>query len=416
MHCNQTLEPLKWIRVCPFHHHDHTLGSCMFVMCVLISCLTVVLSTQVSIGARQKFLGIAIFLNLYLINPMPKWVFAGLFLEVFLVYHVIKLAQLTLIEKRRLLLFPHLVFLIIVYIPERYHKIDKASEDRTYIEFEQMAYTHFDLLAQDKSNFPLPEAQQDSLIKYFDDAKKVEPGFMIGFSSDYLMWGPANNLITDFYKSNYDSIGRFYKTLNSELVSKYPVGLAKSILKQLYIFYVPNHYAHKKLCNYPNTKVIYNSTTSQLNFFDHILNSRLEELHVKSPDLPSYFLSPRYAADIGKSGITYTEKLPFPFRDTFIFYRWFDHIYLLIMLFFFATLIYRGQCFEINAVSLFYLLIFIYSSTIAIVHTFDVDRFIVTVYPFNLVTTFMAATYLGEAWLEKLLQIILPQTKQEIPN
>ena len=389
---------------------------CMFVMCVLISCLTVVLSTQVSIGTRQKFLGIAIFVNLYLINPMPKWVFAGLFLEVFLVYHIIKLARLSVIEKRRLLLLPHLAFLIIVYIPERYHKIDKASEDRTYIEFEQMAYTHFDLLAQDKSNFPLPAAQQDSLIKYFDDAKKVEPGFMIGFSSDNLMWGPANDLITDFYKSNYDSLGRFYKTLNWKLVTKYPTGLAQSILKQLYIFYIPNHYARKKLCNYPHTQILYASTTSQLSFFDQTLSSRLQELHVKNPDLSSWFLAPRYTDSIDKSGITYSEHLPYLFQDTFIFYRWFDHIYLVVMLLFFATLIYRGQFFASNEVSLLYLLIFVYACTIAIVHTFDVDRFIVTVYPFNLVATFMAATYLGAAWLEKLLQIILPETKQEILN
>jgi hypothetical protein len=132
---------------------------CMFVMCVLIFCLTVAFSNQVSASTRQKFLGAAIFVNLYLINPMPKWVFAGLFLEGLLVYRVIKLAQLTTIEKRRLLLFPHLAFLILVYIPEQYHEIGKASDDRVYIEFEQMAYTHFDLLARDKSNFPLPEAR-----------------------------------------------------------------------------------------------------------------------------------------------------------------------------------------------------------------------------------------------------------------
>ena len=86
------------------------------------------------------------------------------------------------------------------------------------------------------------------------------------------------------------------------------------------------------------------------------------------------------------------------------------------MLLFFATIIYRGQLFAPNLVSLLYLLIFIYACTIAIVHTFDVDRFIVTIYPFNLVTTFMATTYVGAAWIEKLLQIILPQTKQKILN
>jgi hypothetical protein len=389
---------------------------CMFVMCILIFCLTVVFSNYVSVSTRQKFLGAAIFVNLYLINPMPKWVFAGLFLEAFLVYRAIKFAQLTAIQKRRLLLLPHLAFLVLVYIPEQYHKIDKASEDRTYIEFEQMAYTHFDLLVRNKSNFPLPAAQQDSLVKYFHEAANVEPGFLIGFSSDNLMWGPANNLITDFYKGDYDSIGHFYKTLNYELVTRYPIGLTKSILKQLYIFYVPNHYAHKKLCNYPNTRVIYRSTTSQLDFFDHMLSSKLEELHIKNPNLPAYLLSPRYALNIDKSDITYTEKSPIFFHDTFIFYRWFDHIYLLVMLLFFALLIYRGQFFKPNVVSLLYLLIFIYACTIAIVHTFDVDRFIVTIYPFNLVTTFMATAYIASAGLERLSQMLNPQIATEFLN
>jgi hypothetical protein len=142
----------------------------------------------------------------------------------------------------------------------------------------------------------------------------------------------------------------------------------------------------------------------------------LEELHIHNPDLPSYFLAPRYPASIDESGITFNERLPFLFHDTFIFYRWFDHIYLLIMLLFFATLIYRGQFFTLNIVSLLYVLIFIYACTIAIVHTFDVDRFIVTIYPFNLVTTFMAVVYIGAACLEKLLQIATPQTKQQILN
>jgi len=384
---------------------------CIFVMCVLIFCVTGALYSHMGIKTKALLTGAALFVNLYLIYPMPKWIFVGPALEVVLLLQGVRLYQLPKSWKYALILMPLLLFIVLVYVPEHIHKIDRPSEDRTYIEYEQMAYTHFDLLARDKSNFPVPAPVQDSLVQYYDEAHQAEPGFLIGFNSDRLMWGKASDLVNGYYKNNYDSIGHFYKVLNFKLATKYPVSLAISILKQLGIFYFPTHYAHKNLCNYPNTKILYNSTRALLPQLDSSLVIRLRP-YPPNPDLPSYFLSPRYPANMEQAGVTVNEKLPFVLTEMFWFFRWFDHIFLFVMCSFFITRYFTGRLKQLNLVGLFYLCIFIYACTIAIVHSFDIDRFIVTIFPFILVTTFMAMAEVGEEWLDWTLPFILKRLKK----
>ncbi len=383
---------------------------CIFVMCVLISCLTVALSAHVSNNTRRLFLGICIYVNLFLIVPMPKWVFAGAFMEVFLVYKALKFTSVTVQQRRRLLLVPHLAYLLLVYAPEKYYKIDQPYEDRTNIEFEQMAYTHFDLLTRDKSNFQVSPSMQDSLMQCFHEAQKAEPGFLIGFGSDYLMWGRASELVNSYYKNNYDSIGRFYRHLNYVLVTKYPLALTVSIIRQLGIYYLPTHYAHKNFCNYPNTQILYNGTKATLGSFDKSLAIKLQALSANMSDFDSYRLDTHYPAAMEQSGVCITEQLPFVLPNTFWFFRWFDHIFLFVMCSFFIMQYINGRLFTLNLVALLYVCIFIYACTIAIVHTFDVDRFIVTVLPFNLVTTFMAMAFVGRQWLDIALQLVTKLT------
>ena len=67
------------------------------------------------------------------------------------------------------------------------------------------------------------------------------------------------------------------------------------------------------------------------------------------------------------------------------------------MMGYFMIRAYKSRLFKINIITFFYIIIFIYVVTIAIVHTFDVNRFITTINPFILITTFMALVY-DMAW------------------
>ncbi len=67
------------------------------------------------------------------------------------------------------------------------------------------------------------------------------------------------------------------------------------------------------------------------------------------------------------------------------------------MLLFFVVRAMKRELLQADTVSILYLIIFVYVLTVSIVHTFDVNRFISTIYPFILVTTFMAIIYIVQS-------------------
>ena len=92
-----------------------------------------------------------------------------------------------------------------------------------------MVFTHFDLLAKDKNNFKLTQPLNDSLVSYYESSKSIEPDFLIGFSSDYLMWGDADIMITEYFNSDYSKLYPYFVSLNYTLATKYPLQLLQSI-------------------------------------------------------------------------------------------------------------------------------------------------------------------------------------------
>jgi hypothetical protein len=84
----------------------------------------------------------------------------------------------------------------------------------------------------------------------------------------------------------------------------------------------------------------------------------------------------------------------------------FDYVFLLSMVIFFAIRAYQRKLANAHIVGLLYLLIAVYVVTIGIVHTFDIVRFIDTIYPFLLVSTFMALAYIIDFFITIMMQQI----------
>jgi hypothetical protein len=373
------------------------------LMCFLIYCITIIFSSVNNSSRRLTFIAIAIFVNLFLAAIMPKWMFAAMLLEVMLIYWVIKILSIPKRSTMKILAVPHLIYFILIFLPERINKIDSPEEDRLYIEYKQMAYTHFDLLIADKSNFPAP--LQDSMVKYFQEAQAAEPNFLIGFSSDELMWGKANEVLDNYFNKNYDSLTCFYRGLNWKLATKYPFGLTWQIMKQLGAFYIPNSRVHKDLYHDPNFHLVYEGTLNMVNRFDSDLignlGNRPDDIMNKAPE---YFLSPLYPPTLEQAGIRNVRDFPLLFKGGFEFFRWFDFIFLSIMVLNIFILIYKKELMQYNLIVLMYALIFLYALTIAIVHSFDINRFITTIYPFLLISTFMGVAHIGKEILRFILQ------------
>jgi hypothetical protein len=304
---------------------------------------------------------------------------------------------------------PHLLYLLLVWLPETTHKSDLKSEDRTYIEFEQMAYTHFDLLAQDKTNFGLNPALQDSLMECFKTAAR--PTYLIKFSNDELMWGKASALIAKYYNNNYDSMERYYIALNTKLLTKYPIGLTAEISKQVLAFYVPNYVIHKDLFNCVDFAFSFNENTRIMNRIEPVV---IDYANMPSPpgwkpscDLGTlekgYRIVPGYPSTFSHAQVHNINRLPLIFTQRFWFYRFFSPLFLAVMLIFFAIRMYKRKLLQLHIISLIYLLIFIYVLTVAIVHTFDCTRFVITIYPFLLAGTCMATVYVTDFILNKAI-------------
>lgn len=381
----------------------------MFLMCVLIFCLTVVFSDALNPKASGLFLAVTIFLNLYLIIPMPKMLFAAAFLEIVLIYKLIKQPWHSRKRKGWMLAVPHVLYFVMGPLQEMTHKIDLPSEDRTFIEMKQMAFTHFKILASDKNNFEVAESLRDSLVKFFHEAELAESDFFLGFDSDYLMWGKASDAIDSYFHDNHDSIENFYFNLNVKLATKYPLQLTKEILRQLGAFYIPNKVVHKELYNnrlwwedceltLAMASSLDSTLDSFLRYFPNNNVRHIQRLSLKYPPIEQFR--------------TYDpEQLPMPFRRPFLFYRWFDYIFILAMLSFFAVRFYERKGLEIHIVGILYAVIALYASVIAVVHTFDINRFVTTIYPFLLVTTCMALAYIVQQPLSIIGQKILGYLK-----
>jgi hypothetical protein len=350
--------------------------------------------------SRSVLLGAAMFMNLYLINPMPKCIFANIFTDLILIWLVINFAELKKRAKVYLILIPHLLYVLLVAIPEYTHTVNAPNEDRVFIEYEQMAFTHFDLLSQDKTNFNITPQVQDSIIRFFNESKINSPYLLIGFNSDYLMWSSVNYMIRDHYHANYDSIGAFYKHLNYVLVTKYPWQLSREICKQTIAFYLPNKTIHKELFNVDDIRDRFELTIklakdAEPGFYNDNYLWQKEHHQFISQDL----FSAQYPASLSDDESINFSQLPFQFNTNFAFYYYFDYIFLLAMILFFVVRIIEGKFFSWDLITLLYAYIAVYVITISIVHTFDIGRFVITIYPFLLLVTFFALTYIVDVVL-----------------
>ena len=366
---------------------------CMFLMCVLIYCLTAGLTGYDKPKTMMGFLSAAIFVNLYLSHPMTKFIFVSLVLELILVAKLMRSAPGWRQGKLLLILLPHALYVLLVLGPEIRYKTERPFQNRVYIEYEQMVYTHFDLLMKDRSDFDLPGPAEDSLLLYFHGSQIDQANTLTGFSNDYLMFGRASGIIDEYYHYNYDSIGHLYRHLCYILATKYPIALAREICAEVTAFYIPNKIIHKDLFSY---YFDYSGLKDQIRQSDEHLAESLHYINGQGVD-PGFLLLPHYQSQESVKGIIQFEQLPLLFGQNFFFYRWFDEIFIVAMLLFFLLKAMKRELLKVDTVSILYLIIFIYVLTVSIVHTFDVNRFIATIYPFILITTFMAIIYIGQS-------------------
>lgn len=379
---------------------------CMCIMSEIICFMILGLAGGLRHRTAMIMLSIAIFLNLYLVNPLPKWIFVSVFLELVLLYRILVVADLSRKAKGLLTGVPHLLFILLIVVPEAHFKIDNPNEDRIYIEYQQMVYTHFDLLARDKTNFGMTPALQDSMMECYNKSKEhAYP--LIGFQSDDLMWGRANNLIDQYFDHNYDSMGRYFIHLNRLLVTKYPLALSREIGKQVVAFYFSCEYVKKDLYGYYDVASTYPSNVDVMHQFDKNLPDRLNDYrdnyHPSADNRPkAYLLAPRYPASVAKGSSYDIERLPLLFSRSFIFFRHFHSLFILALFSFFLLRLYQRQLFQLHIITVLYVAMFVYVVTISIVHTFDIERFTTTIYPLILITPLLAIGYVGDFVLSRL--------------
>ena len=159
------------------------------------------------------------------------------------------------------------------------------------------------------------------------------------------------------------------------------MGLTVEICKQIGAFYFPNKFIHKELLFYYFDPDLHER---ELYYFDTLLAQKLDH-----PVDSGFLLTPRYGRLANLTGVGRYEQLPFLFGGYYLFQGWFDKIFITALLLFIGILLYRRRLFSHKLILVFHLAIFIYVMTIAIVHTFDIERFIITIYPFLLIATSM---------------------------
>lgn len=365
----------------------------MALMCVLLFCIVLLFVYLDNAKLVTLLVLFTFFLNLYLAVILTKWIFATFFLELILLYLLFFKLPLRLATKLFVLVVSHGLYFLIGVLPERIHTIDHPSQDRVLISLQQMAFTHFDLLAKDKSNFSLSPALQDSMLVAFEEAKLVEPNFLIGFSSDYLMWGKTAQQIVTYFEDDYSRVKQFYVELNWTLFLKYPLELAGSIAKQVWHFFVPNDIVQKRLFVFYDLPISYSGTLEIMQRFDKdIFNSHENWLHTTDPNAPLTKLnfSNQFPTTFEMSGIARFEQLPLvPFQNSF--YHWFDTIFFL-MLCVVVTyiLVFRPKSKLMWLWLLMLSLLFVYVLTVGIVHSFDITRFSFMALPFLFFLLFLS--------------------------
>ena len=97
--------------------------------------------------------------------------------------------------------------------------------------------------------------------------------------------------------------------------------------------------------------------------------------------------------------------MPLLFGQYFIFYRFFDLLFIVVMITFFAVRIYERRLFQLHIITVLHVLMAMYVLTVGIVHTFDIDRFITTIYPFILMIAMMSIVYIGHFCLIKFMEL-----------
>lgn len=329
--------------------------------------------------------------NLYLSSLLTKWIFAAFALDLLLLYNFVwRNNAISIIQKVSITLVPHIFYLLLVVMPESKYQVDSPFENRSYISIKQMVFTHFDLLAKDKNNFNLTPALNDSLMSYYDLSKKVEPGFLIGFSSDYLMWGEADNLIAEHFSSDYHKLYSYFASLNYTLATKYPLQLIRSITIQLYAFFVPNHYVTKGLGTTLHLEPTYAGTVFMVNRFDKDFAYKLRKNNLPDPNLS---LARLYPENIFMTRLT--EIAPFVSKQTLLhsFYYYFDWLFFLSCALYIVVKSLSSDRFVLCPLLVILLLLLIYACTVGTVHTFDITRFSFTVFPLLIAFPFMLALF-----------------------
>lgn len=334
---------------------------------------------------------IVVCINLYLSSLLTKWIFSAFALDLLLLYFFVwRNLFISKTQKVCISLVPHIFYLLIVVIPESKYPVDSPFENRSYISLKQMVFTHFDLLAKDKNNFKLTQPLNDSLVGYYESSKSIEPDFLIGFSSDYLMWGDADIMITEYFNSDYSKLYPYFVSLNYTLATKYPLQLLQSISIQLYAFFIPNQYVTKGLEITLHLEPTYTGTVFMVNRFDGDIAFKLRKSNFYDCKMR---LARWYPENIFKTRLNEIE--PFVSEQTLLhsFYYYFDWLFFLSCALFIVVKSFSGNRFVLCPLAVVLFLLLIYACTVGTVHTFDITRFSFTVFPLLIAFPFMLALF-----------------------
>jgi hypothetical protein len=374
-------------------YYEHFIGpECysMFLESILVLSLSAAMFYRK--GLRHEiFLMLFIFLNLFISNPMPKFFLASIATEICVFVWLLKSTR-SVSQKRMLLLVPHVVYVVLVFLPEYMNKPDTLGQDRVSIEWRQMSYTHFDILMNDTASLNINSSLKTELLKCYSSARGSANYYRtLGFNSDELMWGRANDRINAFYNDNEDSVNNLYRSLVFSMAEKHPFILASHIIRQITGFYLPGHLIRFKVwCNY-GIRDGYSLLLANVSNFDNISS-------LDSPDLPPaqkrYRIGPLYPADYESAGFTEARGLPLLITDRNFVYVYFDWLFFGGTLLFFLLRFLRGVLLKFHIAYFIHLVIFFYVLAVGTVHTFDIDRFVHTIFPLLLLCIFLEGQYI----------------------
>ena len=410
----------------------------MTVLCLLLLCYAHLFYSNSDSSSLPWVLGLSIFVNLFMAGPMPKFMLMTIVGEVLLLFWIGKWLKRSIRTKLLVLAVPHLVWLVFIWIPEFTNEVDNPIDDRTFIEYKQVTFTHFDILIADKTNFDVPLAIQDSLVHYFEESKKTAPLFLTGFSSDDLMWGKANEIIGQYLNDDHTALHTFYRNLVLKLVTKYPFQMTYHVLRHLWAFYIPTRYFYIETYFAQDYMPVFDISGEHYKRFKDklflsvdmfnrgkmceraltqnipVLTSLLEKNDTAA--VMQYFI--QYTNDICKKNTPDTslyshpppqanwhfEHFPFKLIASFKYMRWFQLSFLLYV--FILALYYwkKRELFGNPFLLWIHATLFIYVITIGIAHTFDITRFISSAFPLMLFSVFLALAYVASMLVNEFFQ------------